>query len=176
MMKYILGGIAAILVALLIAISMQPDEFKVSRTATINATPAQIFTEVNDLKKWDAWSPWAKIDPAAKVTFEGADSGVTQKMNWDGNHEIGKGSMTITESHPAESIKLDLVFIEPMAGVSTSEFTFVPEGNGTLVTWSMYGKNNFMGKAMSLVFDCEKMIGGMYEQGLANLKNIAEAK
>ena len=83
--------------------------------------------------------------------------------------------MTITESNPPDRIQIRLEFIKPFAGVNTTVFTFVPEGNGTRVTWTMSGKNNFIGKAIGLVMNCDKMIGGMFEKGLESLKSVSEA-
>jgi hypothetical protein len=57
-----------------------------------------------------------------------------------------------------------------------AEFTFQPNGSGTAVTWALGGKYNFMTKAMGLVMSMDKMIGGDFEQGLANLKAIVEEK
>jgi hypothetical protein len=54
-------------------------------------------------------------------------------------------------------------------------FVHVNEGGGTRVTWTMDGQSNFIGKAMSLAFDFDKMIGGDFEQGLAGIKSIVES-
>jgi len=157
--------------------AMQSDDMRVARSATLSATPADVFAEINDLSKWNAWSPWARLDPNAKTTFEGPASGVGSKMSWDSdNGRVGAGSMTITESRPSEYIKIQLDFLKPMKGTSTAEFTLKPADNQTEVTWSMVGKRNFIGKAMGLIINCEKMVGGMFEQGLGNLKEIVEKK
>lgn len=151
-------------------ITRLPDHFTVSRCAEIAAPPEAIFAQINDLKAWQAWSPWAKLDPNAITTFEGPQSGVGAVMRWDGNNQVGKGSMTLTESVPAALVRFRLDFIKPMAGTSDAEFLLTPLGDRTLVRWTMNGTSNFMGKAMSLVFNCEKMVGGQFEQGFANLR------
>jgi hypothetical protein len=97
-------------------------------------------------------------------------------FRWDGNKDVGAGAMTILESHPSNLIRIKLEFLKPFAATDTAEFTFKPQGSGTEVTWSMYGKNNFIGKAMGLFIDCDKMVGGMFEKGLASMKGIVEAK
>jgi hypothetical protein len=169
-------GLIAIIAVLCVVISMRPDDFKVSRSATMNASPAAVFEQVNDFHKWEAWSPWVKIDPNAKTTYEGSTAGNDAKFGWSGNSEVGEGSMTIVESRPNDLVRIRLDFVKPMAGTSDVQFNIQQQGDQTLVTWSMSGKNNFMGKAISLVMDCEKMVGDQYDKGLANLKAIVEAK
>ena len=167
-LRSIPGGVEAVVIA------TRPSDFRVSRSATIAAPPETVFPHVNELKKWDAWSPWAKLDPNAKNTFAGPPAGKGAAMSWAGNNDVGEGKMTISESRPNELVQFKLEFYKPMAGNCDAEFTFKPEGNGTTVTWTMTGKNNFMAKAISLVMDCDAMVGGQFEKGLASMKAIAE--
>ena len=164
-------GILAVLAAV---IALRPADFRYTRSAIIAAPPSAIFPHVNDLHQWEAWSPWAKLDPAMKMTYDGPPSGVGASYAWSGNNEVGEGRSTITESRANEMLRLKLEFVRPFAGVNDVEFSFKPEGAQTVVTWSMWGKNNFMSKAVGLVMDCEKMCGGMFEQGLASLKAVVE--
>lgn len=162
---------------LLIFISQQPDDFVVTRSAPISAPAAGIFPHVNNLHNWQAWSPWSKLDPNAKSTFEGATEGVGAILRWDSNsNKVGKGSMEIIESRPSEYIKLKLIFIKPMSATNNSEFNFRANGDQTIVTWSMSGKNSFVGKAMNLIMDCDTMVGDQFEKGLSDLKKVAENK
>lgn len=164
-----------ILIAGLVAfIATRPTEFRVSRSTVINAPPAAVFEKVNNLRQWNDWSPWAKLDPNAKNTFEGPESGLGAVFGWAGNEKVGEGRMTITDSVPAERILMKLEFFKPFAGTSMTEFTFKPEGQGTAMSWTMTGENNFIAKAMSLVMDCDKMVGGQFEQGFVNLKALVE--
>jgi len=175
MLKKILIALAAIVVVFIVVVAMQPSDFRIARSATISAPAPAVFAEVNDLHKWEAWSPWAKLDPAAKSTFEGPSAGTGAIFRWAGNKEVGEGSMTITESRPNELIRFNPEFVKPMAGTSTAEFTFKPEGNQTTVTWSMTGKSNFIARAMCLFMNMDKMVGGQFEKGLAAMKSIVEA-
>lgn len=170
----ILAAIAVIV--FIIVVARQPSDFRVMRTGAIIAPASAVFAEVNDLRKWDAWSPWAKLDPNAKNSFEGPASGTGAVMRWAGNKQVGVGSMTIIESRPDEFIRFKLEFLKPFAATQTAEFTFRTEGDQTTVTWSMYGSNNFMGKAIGLIVNCDKMVGGQFEQGLAALKSVVEAE
>ncbi len=173
--KILIAAILALGVFCAVA-ALQPADFRVERSATLAAPADAVFAQVNDFHKWEAWSPWAKLDPNAKTTFEGPASGVGAIMRWDGNMEVGVGSMEITESKSGERIVMKLEFLKPFAATSTSEFTFKPDGLNTVVTWNMSGTNNFVGKAMGLIFNCEKMVGGKFEEGLTNLKAVVEKK
>ena len=175
MIKKILIGMVIIVVILVIIIALQSSTYHVERSATISAPASVVFAQVNDFHKWNAWSPWAKIDPAMKTTFEGAPAGNGAVYSWTGNKDVGEGRMTITDSHPSDSIKINLEFIRPFAGTSTTVFNFKPDGNQTVVTWSMTGDKNFIAKAFQLVVSMDKMIGGDFEKGLAQMKAVAEA-
>jgi Polyketide cyclase / dehydrase and lipid transport len=175
MLKKILIALVVLVAGFAGVVAMQPSEFKVERMATIDAPPADVFAHVNDLHKWDAWSPWAKLDPNAKVGFEGAPAGQGAVFTWSGNELVGEGRMTIAESRPNEQVKINVAFVKPFEGTNSSEFTFKPEGNQTKVTWVVAGHNNFVAKAMCLIMNGKKMIGGEMEKGLAQLKSVGEA-
>src|SRR6266478_2649762 len=165
LMKIIIGAAAAIAVVValfVVVVLLQPSEFRVSRSAKMTAPPAAVFAQVNDYHNWDAWAPWAKLDPDAKVTFEGPSSGTGAKFSWSGNDKVGAGRQTIVESKPDELIRIKLEFEKPFKATNTAEFTFKPENDQTLVTWSMFGKNNFLGKAVSLFMNCDKMVGSEF--------------
>jgi polyketide cyclase/dehydrase/lipid transport protein len=153
---------------------MQPSDFRVTRSAKMLAPPAAVFAQVNDYHNWDAWSPWAKLDPNAKVAFEGPTSGTGAIFTWSGNDKVGQGRQSIVESRADELIRIKLEFEKPFKATNTAEFTFRPERDQTVVTWSMFGKNNFMGKAVSMFMDCDKMVGSEFEKGLASMKTIVE--
>src|SRR5882757_4817001 len=111
-----------------------------------------------------------------KQTYEGAPTGTGAINTWIGNKEVGEGRMTITESRPNDLIRIKLEFMKPFAATNTAEFTFKPEGNQAVVTWSMAGKKNFLTKGMHLLISMDKMIGDQFDRGLADLKAIVEAQ
>jgi uncharacterized protein YndB with AHSA1/START domain len=172
-MKIVIG-LAAVVVVFAVVVALQPSDFHIVRSATILAPPAAVFSQVNDFHKWEAWSPWAKKDPAAKNSFEGAPSGTGAVFSWAGHREVGEGRMTLTESRPPDLIRIRLDFVKPFAGTNIAEFTFKPDGSQTIVTWSMSGKNNFIAKAFCLFVNMDKMVGGEFEKGLENLKAVTE--
>ena len=174
MLKIILIALVVVVIGFVLVVAMQPSEFRIVRSATILAPPPAVFAQVNDFHKWEAWSPWAKLDPAAKATFEGPSAGTGAIFKWAGNKEVGEGSMMITESRPSDLIRIRLEFLKPFAATNTAQFSFNPAGNQTVVTWSMEGRNNFIAKAVCLFMNMDKMVGGQFEKGLANMKSIVE--
>jgi hypothetical protein len=168
----ILLALGIIVFLLFTFIAGRPDEFKVTRSSKINANPDAVFPHVNELRKWEAWSPWAKLDPNAKSAFEGPSAGTGAIMRWSGNKKVGEGSMTITESNANELVRFRLEFLKPFKATNTAEFVFQPEDGQTVVTWSMFGKNNFTGKIFSLIVNCEDMVGSDFEKGLDQLDAV----
>lgn len=159
-----------------IYVALQSPDFTVTRSATMSAPAENIFNLVNDFHQWAGWSPWAKLDLNAKNMFGSTTSGAGATFEWAGNNKVGQGKMEIIESQPFTHIKIRLDFLKPMKATNTAEYTFQPQGTQTTVTWSMRGHNNFIGKAMNIIMNCEKMVGGQFEQGLANMRAIVEKK
>lgn len=174
-LTYSLITIAVLLVVFLIVISRKPDSFHSERTATINAPALTIFEQVNDLHKWNAWSPYVAYDPNAKQTYSGPQSGVGAAMSWDGNSKAGAGTMTIVESKPGELIRIQLDFTKPFKTTDMSTFTFRPDGGQTVTTWSMDGPSPFISKLMGTFFNLDKMIGDDFTVGLAKLRTLTES-
>lgn len=175
-------AIIAVVIVVLLAVALayaatKPDTFRVQRSTSIKAPPEKIFALVNDLHSHGAWSPWEKKDPAMKRAYSGAASGKGAVYEWDGNRNIGKGRMEITDASPSKVVfKMD--FIKPFEGHNIAEITMDPKGDttnvSTYVTWAIYGPNVFLGKVMSLICNMDKMIGKEFETGLANLKSLTE--
>jgi len=173
-LTYILIALALIVIAFVIVVAMQPSEFRIVRSATMSAPAADVFAQVNDFHNWQAWSPWAKLDPAMKQTYERAPAGAGAIYSWVGNNKVGEGRMTLMESRPRDLIRIKLEFMRPFNATNTAEFTFKPEENQTGVTWSMSGRHKFMMKAFGLFMNMDKMVGGDFEKGLANMKSVVE--
>lgn len=174
MLKKIFAVLAALLVAFLVVVATRAPDFRYERSISIAAPPAAIFEHVDDLERWQAWSPWEKLDPAMQRTYSETTRGVGATYTWEGNSDVGKGAMTIVESSADERIAMQLEFMEPMAASNQVVFTFVPSGDATTVTWVMSGSNNFVAKAFDLLFDIESMVGKDFEKGLASLKELVE--
>lgn len=167
-------GAVVLLAALLIFAATKPDTFRIQRATSIKAPPEKVFPLVNDLRAHGAWSPWEKKDPAMKRAFSGPASGKGAVYEWDGNKEIGKGRLEITDLSPPSKVTMKLDFVRPFEAHNVVEFTLDAKGGTTNVTWAMHGPQPYMAKIMSLFIDCDAMVGKEFETGLANLKAIAE--
>jgi len=171
----IIAVIVVIGVAALLGLTMtMPNTFRVQRSATMKVPPEKIFPLINDFHQWLAWSPWEKLDPALKRTYSGSSSGPGALYEWEGNKQVGKGRMEITEASPPSKLTLKLDFLKPFEAHNTVDFLLDRQGDSTNVTWAMYGPQGFIFKLMHLVFNMDKMVGKDYEAGLANLKSIVE--
>jgi uncharacterized protein YndB with AHSA1/START domain len=170
----IIALVIIIIVAVIGYAATRPDVFPIKRSVSIKAPPEKVFALINDLHQWEGWSPWEKVDPAVKRTYRGTANSKGAVYEWEGNKNVGQGRMEITESVPQLKIVLKLDFIKPFEGHNTVEFMLSSQGENTIVTQTMYGENNFMSKLMGVVFNADKMIGDKYQEGLNNLKNIAE--
>ena len=159
-----------------LVVYLQPADFRVERSAKISAPPSEVFAHVNDFQKWKAWSPWENRDPDMTRTFEGPTEGKDAVYKWSGNDQVGEGKMTILESRPNELVRIKLDFVKPYESSAEVEISFKEEGEQTVVNWAMFGENDFMSKAMCMFMDMDAMVGGDFEQGLANLKTVVEAE
>ena len=174
MLKKIATVVVVAIAGLLAYAAMQPDSFRVQREATIQAPPEKVFALVNDFKQWPAWSPWEKLDPAMKRTLGGAATGKGASYGWEGNKDVGKGRMEITDSAPPAKLSIKLDFIEPFEANNTADFSFEPQGTGTRVVWAMHGPSPFISKLMCVFVSMDRLIGKDFEKGLVQLKAAAE--
>lgn len=175
MLKKLLVAIAVLIVGFVVLVALQPSNFRIERSIVVNAPAEVVFPHVNDFRRWTAWSPFEKLDPNLKRNYDGAPSGTGSVYHWAGNKDAGEGRATIIESRTNERIRIQLEFIKPYQATDIAEFTFVPEGQGTRVTWSLSGTNNFMFKAVGLFMNMDGMLGGEFDKGLRELKALSEA-
>lgn len=173
MFKTIVIGVGVLLAVVLVYAAFKPAAFRVERSANFKAVPEKIFPLINDFHQWEAWSPWEKIDPNIQRKYSGAASGVGAIYEWNGNSEIGQGRMEIIESMP-DKVVLKLDFIKPMEGHNTVEFTLKQQGDESVVSQVMHGPSPYLSRLMTVFFSMDKMIGTKFEEGLANLKTLAE--
>lgn len=175
MVKTILAGLVAVILAVLIFAATKPDSFRVERTTSVKAPAEKIFPLINNFHQWARWSPWEKPDPALKRIYSGADSGKGAAYEWIGNKEVGQGRMEIIESTPPSRVAIKIDFRVPFEAHNTVEFTLQAQGETTLVTHAMYGPSPYIAKLMGIFFSMDKMIGDKFEEGLGSLRAIAEA-
>lgn len=174
-MYYLIGlGVSLGLFALYV--STRPSSSRIERSLTIHTSPAVLYGLINDFHQWSAWSPWEKMDPAMKKTYEGAESGVGAVYGWTGNSKVGQGSMAIVDSTPESRVEIAMTFLKPFPSASTVIFTLEPEGAATRVTWAMEGARPFMVKAMAVFMDMDALIGKDFAAGLAALRDAAATR
>ena len=172
-------AIIAIVLAIAIAIvlilaAIKPGTFSVRRATTVKAPPEKIFSLINDFHQWGSWSPYENKDPAMKRSYSGAASGKGAVYAWDGNNNVGSGRMEILDTSVPAKIVIKLDFFKPFEGHNTAEFTMLPQGGVTTVTWAMHGPAPLMSRVMQVFMNIDNMVGKDFEIGLANLKRLTE--
>lgn len=175
MLKKIAILLLAAVLLLLGCAATRPDSFRVERSTVIAAPPDRVFALIDDLHGFNRWNPWLRKDPAARGTYSGPERGPGARYAWESN-EVGTGSMTVVESAAPSHVGLQLDFIKPFEGHNQATFTLQPEGDGTRVTWAMFGPAPFLSKLMDVVVGMDRMIGPDFEAGLAALKTLAEQR
>jgi uncharacterized protein YndB with AHSA1/START domain len=172
--KILLVALGAIIV-LAVAIQFQPATYSVTRSTQINAPPEKVFALIQDFHRWDSWSPWAKLDPKMKTSYQGPDAGPGAIYQWSGNDQVGEGRMTLLATTPPTEARIRLEFIKPFASVAENTFRIASAPSASSVTWTMSGENDFLSKAFCLFMGgMDKAIGPDFEKGLAQMKSVAE--
>ena len=171
----IIAVVLAIAIAVvLILAATKPDTFSVRRAITVRAPAEKVFPLINDFHQWGSWSPYESKDPAMKRSYSGSASGKGAVYGWEGNKNVGSGRMEILDASAPSKIVIKLDFFTPFEGHNTAEFTMLPQGDATTVTWLMHGPAPFMNKMMQVFMNLDNMIGKDFEVGLSNLKRITE--
>ena len=175
MFKKIAIAIVVLIAAVLLFAATRPNTFRVQRSAAIKAPPEKIYGIISDFKRWGSWSPYEKFDPAMKRTYGDVTSGKGAVYAWEGNSQVGSGRMEITAVSPPSGITIALDFYKPFTAHNTAEYTLqaLPDST-TFVTWAMHGPQPYLAKVMCLFVNMDKMVGGQFEEGLANLKAVSE--
>jgi uncharacterized protein YndB with AHSA1/START domain len=172
--SYAAIALALVVAGILAYAATRPDTFRVQRSTGINAPPERIFPLIANLKSMNTWNPFVDPDPAIKVAYSGPETGKGAAHTWRGNAKVGEGRIEITDVVPSSKIAMQLDMLKPMKAHNQVEFTLQPNGSETAVTWAMSGRQPFIAKLMTIFIDCDRMVGGQFEKGLASLKAIAE--
>lgn len=171
---YLAIALVVVVAALLVYAATKADTFRVQRSTGINAPAERIFPLIANLKSMNTWNPFVDPDPAIKIAYGGPESGKGAAHTWSGNSKVGEGRIEVTDAVPSSRIAMRLDMLKPMKAHNAVEFTLQPDGGGTAVTWAMSGRQPFMARLMTIFIDCDRMVGGQFEKGLASLKAIAE--
>jgi hypothetical protein len=174
MFSYILLALAVAVLALLAFASTRPDAFRVERRLRIAASAEQLWPLVGELRGFNRWNPYERKDPLIKGQYAGTASGIGSRYAWESG-KVGTGSLEITGQQPGRAVQMNLDFVKPFEAHNQAEFTLQPTPDGaTEVSWRMHGPANFMSKMMGVFMDMDKMVGRDFEDGLQNLRHIAE--
>lgn len=174
MVKTIALIAVAVLGVVLVFAATRPDTFRVERSARIKAPPEQLYPLINDLRQFNTWNPYEKKDPNIKGEYRGPQAGAGAAYHFQGNKDVGKGSISIVESAAPAKVTMKLDMIEPFEGHNIVEFSIAPRGDATEVTWAMHGPSPFVAKLMGIFLDMDRMIGRDFDAGLSDLKARAE--
>ncbi len=176
MLKKIAIVVAVLLAGFAIVVARQPPTFRIERSVSIAAPPFAIYSHVDDFRRWQEWSAWEALDPSMTRTFSAAQATPGATYQWVGNRKVGEGRMTLLSMDPQRSIAIKLEFLKPRQDASTMTMTLVPHGPRTRVVWVMEGQKNFLAKLVCLFVDLDKLVGGDFERGLAQLKQLVESR
>jgi effector-binding domain-containing protein len=173
-LRYVLIGLAVIVVAVILLGIVMPKEYKVERSVSINASEEVVMSQIRSLRNMHEWSPWAEYDPNMKVTYTGNDGETGSAMEWKGNKDVGSGRQQITDISQ-NKVETKLNFLEPWESESNVTLTTAKEGEAVKVTWAMSGSSPFPMNALSAFMNMDKMIGKDFEKGLSKLKTRCES-
>ena len=164
----------AVIAVFLVYVALKPADFRITRARSIQAPPEAIFALINDLHGFNRWNPFAQNDPLLKLDYSGPQTGLGANYEWSSTGKSGQGRMEIIESRAPSLVKMRLEFVKPFAAKNTAEFSLVPAGTATTVTWSMTGRNSYLHRLMGTILNFDKMVGGEFVKGLANLQVLVE--
>lgn len=176
MVVKILSGLGVLLAVFLLYAYFSPKGYEVSKQVIIQAQPDEIFSYLNNPQLMDQWSPWVEMDPDLQMNYSGPEEGLGARAEWKSDGKMGVGSATIIESIENQLVRTQLEYVEPFQMVQMAELSVRSEGEQSVVTWSVRGENNFIGRIFCILMNGEKMIGSTFESGLLNLKKIVESR
>lgn len=142
-------------------------KINVSRSTTIQADAASVYSTLNDFNHWPKWSPWLIMEPDTQVTI--ADD--AKYYEWNGTR-TGEGNMAIIGEEQDKHIEYDLTFLKPWKSKAKVAFHLKEEGNNTHVTWTMDSSLPFFMFWMKKMM--EGFVGMDYQRGLHLLKDYVE--
>ena len=149
-----------------------PSSFHIERRIDVKAPAAKVYDYIADPRQWAKWSVWTRRDPAMDVSYSGPPFGQGAKWAWKSETE-GSGNMEFTRVEPNRRVEYALAF--PDFGMkSAGAFLLDESPAGTRVTWTNAGDVGPNPLKHYIAWNMDRMVGPDFEQGLANLKAMAE--
>lgn len=173
-----IAGLALLTVIAIVLIyaATRPDQFRITRKVIIKAPAEVIFAHINNLRQFNEWNPFAAADLRSSIPYGATSAGGGGSYSWDGRAQSNKGRMEIIAVDAPRRVEMSLHFDKPMKHNNNVVFLLQPQGDGTEVSWQMSGTYGFVHKAMGLIFNFDKMVGGEFDKGLAQLKSRIEVR
>nr|WP_321222364.1 SRPBCC family protein [uncultured Psychroserpens sp.] len=174
-LKYILFLLLILFIGFAIYVAVQPNDYKFSRSKIIKAPIPVVYDIVNDFKEWPRFSPWIEQDTNAVLVYKDKTSGVGAGYSWEGEI-LGIGNAKTVDVLNNKTIKQEIEFVKPFESISNINWDFEQVEDGTKVTWSMDGKQDFMTKMyVAFAGSIEKNTGPDFNRGLHKLDSIVKA-
>lgn len=174
-MKFVQWALVVIgsLMLLIVGVGLiLPSQFEVQRAIDINAAPEKVYDLVVDTRQWKNWTVWNQRDPNMRIVYSGPPFGMGAKWSWESKTE-GRGAMEFTRVEPNRRVEYKLHFPD-FNMTSNGALTLEPSGKGTRITWTNIGDTGSNPLKHYLSATMDRMVGPDFEQGLANLKALAE--
>ncbi|MBN1895598.1 SRPBCC family protein [bacterium] len=163
-----------ILIILILAM-IAPKQYHVERSIEIQAPAVLVFEQIRFWDNWEAWSPWADMEPAMAVSIQGRDGAAGSEYHWTGKR-TGSGWMTHLESRPPERFAYHVRHIKPLPGKSEGVFLLEESGGITKASWIYRGRTPMPWNIMNLFVSMDKIAGRDFERGLILLRDLCEKK
>lgn len=173
MFKKIGLWIGLFLLGLILISFLLPSEFEVKRKVEIKASMEHVFDQVVDLRNWEKWDPWKRMDPAMVITFSNPPLGEGSFYKWQSqNKQLGSGTLMLKRVVQFEEIQTAIEFDN--RGSGSTLFQFAHKGDKIEVIWSMHNDVGMMpwNKYRGLMMRGE--LKKQFDKGLKGLKFYAE--
>lgn len=165
--------IGLILLAIILFSFLLPREVSVSRSITVDAPIDRVFEQVNDLRNWEKWSPWKRMDPMMEMTFSNPPVGQGAFYKWvSKDKRLGSGTMTLAKVVNNEEIVTALH--NDKWGDANSTFLFGHKGKEVEVTWKMTNDIGVMPWKKYFGMAMRSEMNKQFDKGLAGIKFYAE--
>jgi len=155
-----------VLVVLIGALLSVPSTHTAERSRLIAASPAALQAQVETPAVLERLFP--KHDPRSASTFEGPARGVGAQWKWKTTDGAEHG-LRVSESS-LEQVTLELQASNP----ASQTVRFLPEGQGTRVTWTHAVKLSGWQKLIPLFRSVDAVMGPDLEKVLAELAATVE--